>query len=179
MTDADWASTIGAIRARAGIEGASLNRMPTVADPYMMAFYKNKFTGPVMLEVLRERAVEMIFEGLRPDDLARWHIGELFQEAEMNGIYVPELGEYDLNQDGVMDVCFYQNTKPESTTPSIIFVDVTPSAESGKRRLSNGTSGEIVWNPGPREWSDKKYLYPIPEPDKVKNPALGQNPGWE
>jgi len=29
-----------------------------------------------------------------------------------------------------------------------------------------------------REWLDKKYLYPIPEADRVKNPALGQNPGW-
>ena len=132
-----------------------------------------------MLEVLRERAVELIFEGRRPDDLVRWRLGELFQEAAMNGIYVPELGEYDLNEDGIMDVCFYQNKKPASTTPSIIFVDVTASTESGKRTLSNGTSGEIVWNPGPREWADKKYLYPIPEADKVKNPALGQNPGWD
>jgi hypothetical protein len=179
MTDAEWAATIGAIRARAGITGASLTQMPTVADPYMTAFYRNKFTDPVMLEVLRERAVEMIFEGLRPDDLVRWHLGELFQDAEMNGIYVPALGEYDLNEDGVPDVCFYQNERPSSSTPSIIYVNVTPSAESGVRQLAGGTSGELIWNPGPREWLDKKYLFPIPETDRIKNPALGQNPGWE
>jgi hypothetical protein len=179
LTDAEWAATVGAIRARAGITGASLTQMPTTADPYMLAFYKNRFTDPALLEILRERAVEMIFEGLRPDDLVRWHLGELFEEAEMNGMYIPALGEYDLNEDGVMDVCFYQNDRPQSTTASIIFVNVTPSTESGTRHLSNGASGEIIWTPGPREWLDKKYLYPIPEADRVKNPVLGQNPGWD
>ncbi|MDR1331105.1 MAG: RagB/SusD family nutrient uptake outer membrane protein [Tannerella sp.] len=179
MTDGEWAATIGAIRARAGLTGPSLTQMPTAADPYMAAFYRNRFSDPVMLEVLRERAIEMIFEGLRPDDLVRWRLGELFQEADMNGIYVPGLGEYDLNEDGIMDVCFYQNEQPQSTTPSIIYVNVTPSTESGTRQLSAGASGELIWNPGPREWQDRKYLYPVPEADRIKNPALGQNPGWE
>ena len=176
MTDGDWAATIGALRTRAGITGATLTQKPTVADPYMMEFYKGKFTDPVMLEVMRERAVEMITEGLRPDDLIRWYLGELLAEAPMNGIYVPALGEYDLNGNGVMDVCFYQGERPTAAT-ALVFVDVS-SEGVGRRVLSNGTSGELIWNPGPREWLDKKYLYPIPEADRVKNPALGQNPGW-
>lgn len=176
MTDADWAETIGAIRARAGITGNTLTQKPVKADPYMMAFYKNKFTDPVLLEVLRDRAIEMITEGLRPDDLVRWRLGELFAESEMNGMYVPALGEYDLNEDGTMDVCFYQGTKP-ANAEATVFVDVT-SPGVGKRVLTNGTSGEIIWNPGAREWAEKKYLYPIPEADKIKNPNLGQNPGW-
>lgn len=177
MTDAEWAATIGALRARAGIQGPTLTQKPTVADPYMIEFYKNKFTDPVLLEVLRERAVELITEGLRPDDLIRWHLGELFADAPMNGMYIPALGEYDLNEDGIMDVCFYRGEKPASATAPV-FVDVT-SEGVGKRVLSEGNSGEILWNPGQREWSDKKYLYPIPEADKIKNPNLGQNPGWE
>ena len=177
MTDADWASTIGALRARGGITGSTLTQKPITADPYMVEFYDNKFTDPVLLEVLRERAVEMITEGLRPDDLIRWHLGELFAEAPMDGIYVPALGDYDLNGDGIMDVCFYQGEKPASSTASV-FVDVS-SQGSGKRWLSEGASGEVIWNAGAREWSDKKYLYPIPEADRTKNPNLGQNPGWE
>ena len=176
MTDGDWASTIGALRARAGISGTTLTQRPTEADPYLMEHYQGKFTDPVLLEVLRERAVEMITEGLRPDDLIRWRLGNLLAEAPMNGIYVPALGEYDLNEDGIMDVCFYQGTRPVST--ATVFVDVSTEGV-GMRVLSNGTSGELIWNPGPREWLDKKYLYPIPETDRVKNPALGQNPGWE
>ncbi|GGB96565.1 RagB/SusD family nutrient uptake outer membrane protein [Dyadobacter sediminis] len=178
MTAADWTATIGALRKRAGITGATLHTLPTVADPYMVSFFNGKFTNPVLLEVLRDRGVEMVFEGLRTDDLKRWKLGELFQTAPMNGMYVPALGEYDLNGDGIKDVYFYQGTKPASTTPSIAFVDVSPSAAVGRLQLSNGTSGEILWNPGPREWADKKYLYPIPEADRTRNPELGQNAGW-
>lgn len=178
MTAADWTATIGALRKRAGITGTTLTTLPTVADPYMLTFFSNKFTNPVLLEVLRDRGVEMIFEGLRPDDLRRWKLGDLFQSAPMNGMYVPALGEYDLNGDGKMDVVFYQGTKPPSTTPGIAFVDVSPSTAVGRIQLSNGTSGEVMWNPGARQWLDAKYLYPIPQTVKDRNPALGQNPGW-
>lgn len=178
MTDADWAATIGALRRRAGITGPTLNVKPTVADPYLVDYYLGKFTDPVLLEVMRERAVELVFEGLRPDDLKRWHIGELFEEAPMNGMYVPALGEYDLNGDGTMDVSFYQGTKPAPSNPAVALVDATPSNATGRIQLSNGTSGEVMWNPGVREWEDKKYLYPIPEADLNMNRELGQNPGW-
>jgi hypothetical protein len=178
MTNADWTATIGALRKRAGITGESLTSLPTVADPYMVDFFKGKFTNPVLLEVLRDRGTEMVFEGLRSDDLRRWKLGELFQEATLNGMYVPALGEYDLNGDGVKDVYFYQGTKPTSNVPGLAFVDVSPSTAVGRIQLSNGTSGEVLWNPGAREWADKKYLYPIPENDRTRNEALGQNPGW-
>jgi len=177
MTDSDWTSTIGALRARAGITGTTLTQKPTVADPYLIEVYKNKFTDPVMLEVLRERAVEMIMEGLRPDDLMRWRLGDLLAEAPMNGMYVPALGDYDLNGDGKIDVCFYQGSRPSSTAS--VFIDVSNSTTVGTRHLTEGTSGELVWKPGTREWMDKKYLYPIPEVSRIKNPDLGQNPGWE
>lgn len=176
MTDVEWTSTIGALRTRAGITGPTITQKPTVADPYMVEFYNNKFTDPVLLEVLRERAIEMITEGLRPDDLVRWRLGELFATAPMNGMYVPELGEYDLNEDGVMDVYFYQGEQPTDATANVL-VDVSTSGV-GRRSLTEGDSGEIIWNPGVREWLDKKYLYPIPEADRLRNPNLGQNPGW-
>ena len=153
MTDAQWTSTIGALRARAGITGPTLTQKPTEADPYMVEFYNNKFTDPVLLEVLRERAVEMITEGLRPDDLIRWRLGDLFATAPMNGMYVPALGEYDLNEDGIMDVCFYQGQVPANTTANVL-VDVTEPGV-GKRVLSEGDSGEIIWNPGMRNGTTK------------------------
>ncbi|WP_243403309.1 RagB/SusD family nutrient uptake outer membrane protein [Sphingobacterium haloxyli] len=179
MSVSEWGNTIGALRERAGIATSAASELPTSADPYLVDYYKGKFTDPVMLEVMRERAVEMIFEGLRTDDLIRWKLGELFQSSKMNGIYVPALGEYDLNDDGVMDVCFYQGDRPSSSTPGIAFVRVATSDAAGQIRLSNGTSGEIIWNPGPREWADRKYLYPIPLVDIERNENLGQNEGWK
>lgn len=176
MDNIKWAQTIGAIRERAGISGESLTKMPTSTDPYLKSFYKNKFSDPVLLEVIRERAIEMTLEGLRIDDLMRWRLGELLEKSPMNGIYIPALGEYDLNEDGIMDVCFYKGTRPTNVTAKI-FVNVA-SNEVGKRYLSDGDSGELVWNIGNREWLDKKYLYPIPEADRIKNPNLGQNPDW-
>jgi hypothetical protein len=177
MTDQLWSETIGALRARAGITGSTLTTMPTVADPYMVDFYNGKFTDPVMLEVLRERCIELVMEGFRPDDLIRWRLAELYL-APMNGMYVPALGIYDFNNDGVNDVVFFQGTRPTGVTATA-FVNVSPSTASGMRTLSGGASGEILWNPGPRVWNDRNYLYPIPEADVIKNPNLGQNHGWE
>lgn len=178
MDATSWASTIGELRKRGGIPASIANQLPATADPYLVNYYKGKFTDAILLEVLRERAVEMIFEGLRTDDLIRWRMGDLFQTATMGGMYVPRLGEYDLNGDGKNDVYFYQGTKPTSTTTGIAFVDVSTSNAVGKLQLSNGTSGELRWNPGPREWLDKKYLYPIPETAFINNKNLGQNEGW-
>lgn len=179
MTDTEWTATIGQLRARAGLTGPTLNTVPAVADPYLLNYYRGRFTDPILLEVVRERAVEMVFEGLRPNDLLRWKLGELFADSKMNGIYVPALGEYDLNEDGIADVYFYQGERPADVShPSVALVDVSPSTSAGRIQLANGTSGEVMWNPGAREWDDKKYLYPIPQTDLERNPALGQNPDW-
>jgi len=178
MNSTEWIATIGALRERAGISAAVANQLPTVADPYLVNYYKGKFTNPILLEVIRERTVEMIFEGLRTDDLMRWSLGGLLQSANMNGMYIPALGEYDLNGDGKNDVYFYQGQKPSSTTPGIVFVNVNATNGVGQLTLSKGNAGEILWNPGVRQWEDKKYLFPIPESALVRNKNLGQNKGW-
>lgn len=178
MSASEWALTIGALRKRAGIPQNIADMLPTVADPYLVNYYNGKFTDAIMLEVMRERAVEMIFEGLRTDDLIRWRMGDMFQKVKFNGMFIPALGEYDLNDDGIMDVCFYQGTKPQSTTKNIAYVQISTGNSAGQVQLSEGDHGELIWNPGEREWQDKKYLYPIPKTDYERNPALGQNKDW-
>ena len=59
LTDADWAATIGVLRSRAGITGG-LTAKPTVVDPYLQSTYFPAITDPVILEVRRERGIELM-----------------------------------------------------------------------------------------------------------------------
>lgn len=180
LTNQDWALTVGALRARAGITGG-LTTKPTVADPYLVTNYFPNITDPTILEIRRERGIELSLEGLRFPDLLRWKRGELM-EKEWNGFYVPALvTPMDLNEDGILDVAFYQGTRPSPAVPGVTYVDVSPKIGSAvnSQLLKNGTSGELIWmNEIPRKWSDKNYYYPIPLNDLQRNPNLKQNPGW-
>jgi hypothetical protein len=180
LTDADWALTIGKLRARAGIT-SGLTTKPTVADTYLTTKYFPDITDPVILEIRRDRGIELCMEGFRFYDLIRWKHGELMA-MEWNGMYVPALvTPMDLNEDGVLDVAFYQGTKPSPAVLGVTYIDVS-STSGGKpnpQLLKNGTSGELTWlNTIPRVWNAKNYYYPIPEADRLMNTALVQNPGW-
>ena len=179
LTDEDWAATVGVLRARGGITGG-LTSKPTTIDPYLQSVYFPNITDPSILEIRRERGVELSLEGLRFKDILRWKRGELMNQ-EWNGFYVPALNTLmDLNEDGINDVVFYQGTKPNLGT-GVTYVDVSPTigGKVNSQLLKNGTSGELTWlNDVPREWNDKMYYYPIPQTDVLANPSLGQNPGW-
>lgn len=180
LTNAEWTSTIGVLRARGGIT-SGLNTLPTVADPYLTTNYFPDITNPVILEVRRERGIELCAEGQRFSDILRWKRGDLMQ-MEWNGFYVPSLNTpMDLNEDGVLDVAFYQGTRLTPAVAGVTYVDVsaTISGKVNSQRLKNGTSGELTWmNEISRKWNDKQYFYPIPQNDVLLNPKLGQNPGW-
>lgn len=175
FTDADWAKTIGALRARAGITGGLTTR-PTVADPYLQAHYFPDISDPVLLEIRRERGIELALEGFRWDDLIRWKHGELVLNT-WNGFYVPALNTLmDLNADGKPDVYFYTGSAPTNKVSGVTYVSVSgPSL-----KLSNGSSGELHWLDNvSRTWSDYMYLNPIPYSALQLNPNLGQNPVWQ
>jgi starch-binding outer membrane protein, SusD/RagB family len=175
LTDAEWAQTIGALRARAGITGG-LTSLPTVVDPYLKSVYFPDISSPVILEVRRERGIELAMEGFRFYDIVRWARGPLM-EMEWRGIYVPQANQnIDLDENGTPDVNFMVTNIPTNQRVA----GVTYISVSGNDfKLANGSSGEIVWrNDIPRKWEQKNYLYPIPEADLLTNPALKQNPGW-
>jgi hypothetical protein len=175
LTNQDWTITVGALRARAGITGG-LTTKPTTADPYLVANYFPNITDPSILEIRRERGIELSLEGFRFQDILRWKRGELM-EQEWNGFYVPALNTpLDLNEDGILDVVFYQGTKPNISGVTT-FVDVSPKIGSAVNslQLKNGTSGELVWmNEIRRKWNDKNYVYPIPLNDLQRNPNLNK-----
>ena len=179
MTNADWALSIGALRKRAGITGG-LTTLPTVVDNYLKTNYFPEINDPILLEVRRERGIELCLEGFRFDDIVRWKRGELMQ-MEWNGMYVPSLNTpLDLNEDGILDVAFYKTTAPTKIS-GVTYVEVTPliAGKPNSQLLAGDTSGELTWlNNIPRKWLDKNYYYPIPTGDIITNPNLKKNPGW-
>ncbi len=179
LTDGDWAITIGALRKRAGITGG-LTTKPATIDPYLQTKYFPGISDPVILEVRRERGIELTLEGFRFYDIIRWKRGELM-ETVWNGIWVPALDTpLDLNGDGILDVAFYK-VLPANRPAGVTYINVSATINGvpNSQRLSNDTFGEITWLANiPRKWEEKKYYYPIPEVDRTANPNLAQNPGW-
>lgn len=176
LTDADWEKTIGALRGRAGITGG-LDKKPTTADPYMMSIYTG-VTDPVILEIRREREIELILEGLRLDDLKRWACGKLWETAAWDGIYIPALNTpLDLNGDGTNDVFVTEDSKYSGPYKSIAMY----TGDNLKVvKLADDTKGGYRLNYEiSRVWNDNMYIYPIPEIVIQKNPNLKQNPGWD
>ena len=180
LTNQEWALTIGALRARAGITGG-LSIKPIVADPYLVKNYFPNISDPTILEIRRERGIELSLEGFRFSDILRWKRGELM-ERPWNGFHVAALNvPMDLNEDGILDVAFYQGTRPTPAVSGVTYVDVSARIGTAvnSQLLKNGTSGELNWmNEIPRKWNDRNYLYPIPLNDLQRNPKLIQNPGW-
>lgn len=176
LTDADWEKTIGALRGRAGITGG-LDKKPTTADPYMMSIYTG-VSDPVILEVRREREIELILEGLRLNDLKRWACGKLWETAAWDGIYIPALNTpLDLNGDGTNDVFVTEDSKYSGPYKSIAMY----TGDNLKVvKLADDTKGGYRLNYEiSRVWNDNMYIYPIPEIVIQKNPNLKQNPGWD
>ena len=66
----------------------------------------------VILEIRRERAIELTQEGFRFDDLVRWKAGACINQSIM-GMYFPGAGEYDLSGDGQIDVVLYDEGDTE------------------------------------------------------------------
>jgi starch-binding outer membrane protein, SusD/RagB family len=173
LTAAEWAQTVGTLRARAGITGG-LTALPTAVDPYLQATYFPDISNPVILEVRRERSIELALEGFRFYDIVRWRRGALM-EMPWTGIYVPQANQdLDLDEDGRADVHFFTVSAPANRQPGVLYIGV-----NGDHRLTGGTSGELVWRRDvARKWEPKNYLYPIPETHLLTNPNLKQNPGW-
>ena len=140
----------------------------------MVDYFMNTVSDPVLLEIRRERGVELFMENLRWDDDMRWAMGYLL-ERDWHGIYVPAMNvNYDLDGDGKADVCFVTR-QPSSTTKGVQYRII-----GNDFQLTDGTSGNLVsYKNVERRWNDKKYVRPIPTKALNDNPNLGQNPGWE
>ncbi|MDY0183272.1 MAG: RagB/SusD family nutrient uptake outer membrane protein [Proteiniphilum sp.] len=130
----------------------------------------------VILEIRRERAIELNQEGFRFEDLVRWKAGYSIDQ-EINGIYFKQPGAYDLTGDGVSDAILYAEGTSKPTAP-----DGVQLLEIGKDiLLTEGDHGYIYYhkNIARTPFSEvRDYLYPIPINERSLNNNLTQNPGW-
>jgi hypothetical protein len=174
FTATDWSNTVQKLRARAGITNAPY---PASADPYLTTTYFPNISDPALLEIRRERGIELVCEGLRFDDIRRWKAGKELMTMPYLGVYVPQLNTpYAMNGDGVLNVSFV-TANPANPLKGVIYYLINGTVVT----LTNGTYGNIHWlanYDATRKWDDKFYYYPIPTNELVLNPNLGQTPGW-
>ena len=181
LTADDLAKTVNVIRARVGMPG--LSAVPTEPDALMKEYYPNAKGEQLaaILEIRRERTVELFCEGFRQWDLLRWNEGKWLTPkatSGFQGIYIPGYGEYDLDKDGKMDICVYDGAgdNPKTSVPA------TNVIKTGAGwTLSDGTSGYLTYYASEDyAWDDSKdYLWPIPVDQRSATyGALSQNPGW-
>lgn len=173
LTQADLDVSINRLRNRVGMPSLQLSVANANPDPVLQATYSN-VTGAntgVLLEIRRERRVELVLEGFRYDDLMRWKNGKLL-ETHFKGMYFPGVGVYDLNNNGTNDVEIYEGSANGGTSQTVEL--------GGVITFSNGSAGNLVpFADRNKSFNENRdYLYPIPSGDIQLNPNLEQNPGW-
>lgn len=177
IIQADIDKSIKLLRDRVAMPNLNLVTANATSDPYLESEYPNVNTGSnkgVILEIRRERRIELIKEGLRYNDILRWKEGKRF-ERPFYGMYFPGAGEYDLDHNGVIDLVIYQGTKPKT-------VAGRQYQKLGELVLENGAlGGRIITMPMiEKKWIEAKdYFYPIPTQELLLNTKLIQNPGWD
>lgn len=188
ITDADWSLTVGALRRRAGITGGT-ESLPTVADPYLQSTFYPDVASPVLLEIRRERAIELVAEGMRFDDVRRWKCGALIETLPWTGIHIPALEQpVDVNGDGVNDYYF---TEGEAASAPAAYRNIAIRVNQdgvGLCAEANPASGyDLVYKTpaGDRYWypDGRQYLYPIPakviRDYRNAGYTISQNPEWD
>lgn len=182
LTQADLNKSINLLRARVDMPPLVMAVANANPDPYQEAMYPNVDQGAnkgVILEIRRERRIEMFNEGLRWDDLMRWKAGSKLTQP-MVGIYFPGVGNYDFTGNGQADVNV--NTGSTAGAPSSVSSFININQRTLRNPITgaqNAPSGNLdpFYQGGVFDES-RDYLYPIPLADLKLNPQLEQNPNW-
>ncbi len=183
LSQADLDLSINKLRARAGMPNLNLAQANANPDPYLADMYpnvSNTANKGVILEIRRERRIELFNEGQRWDDLMRWKEGKKVTKP-MVGVYFSGVGGHDFTGDGNADV-FLHTGSTTGAPPT-----VTSMININQRTLWNpitgqqkATSGNL--DPFPQGGvfdEERDYFFPIPSEDLKLNENLKQNPGWK
>lgn len=175
LTQTDLDKSVNKLRDRVNMPHLSMADANANPDALLQQYYPNvtqsSNTG-VILEIRRERTVELALEGFRMWDMFRWREGQQFTKP-FEGCYFPGEGEYDMDEDGTNDLLLYTTSKGSFDGTSYQIgkdIILTNSTSGNIHALSNIT---ITWD------ENRDYLWPIPASERVlTGGALTQNPGW-
>ena len=182
LSQTDLDKSINLLRKRVGMPNLDMNAANSAPDRYLSASetgYPNVSGSNkgVILEIRRERTIELMQEGFRFDDLVRWKAGSCIDQSIV-GMYFPGAGGYDLSGDGKADVILYAEGEAKPTADAGVLV-----YKIGKDViLSDGNKGYLYYhkNINRTPFSEERdYLYPIPTDERSLNHNLTQNPGWK
>lgn len=183
ITQADLDKSINLIRDRVELPPTVIGQI--VSDPTLKAQFPG-ISNELLLEIRRERRVELVSEDFRWDDLHRWSAGNLIEQVQ-EGIYLDKFGVFDISGDGVPEMGVYEdeasNPIPENDRGNYSFYYLKSNTGSlNTFTLSKGTSGHIVLNGeiGSRKFVEpRSYYWPIPITQITVNPNLEQNKFWK
>jgi len=174
LSQGDIDQSVKLLRDRVGMPNLNVAASNANPDPYEAARYSAKNISGVILEIRRERRIELVIENFRWSDICRWKEGTMLTRP-FKGMYFPGLGSYDLDNDGKTDVVIYEGTKP-SGPKGPAYLKLGTEID-----LENGTSGGSVMvnrNIAKGFNENRDYLYPVPIQERTLNPNLTQNPNW-
>lgn len=170
LNQSDLDASVNMVRARAGMPSMQLNGLSV--DPVLANRYDN-VTGSMqaaILEIRRERRVELAIENFRYDDLIRWEEGELLAEPFM-GMYLPATGNLDIDGDGTDDIALVESLPAEQGGVQYLVLGTDFNLENGMIRMYPDLNKTFE--------DPKHYLFPLPRTELLLNSNLSQNPGWE
>lgn len=181
LTQDDLRISINKLRSRAGMPDLDMAKANANPDWYLSSTeygYPN-VTGAnkgVILEIRRERTIEMTQEGQRFNDLVRWKAGPCIDQA-ITGMYFPGPGEYDLTGDGNANLILYpEGTAKPAERPNVYIYELGKDIF-----LTEGSKGYMAFHKDVQRTKfneGRDYLYPIPSGERSLNKNLTQNPGW-
>jgi starch-binding outer membrane protein, SusD/RagB family len=116
--------------------------------------YANWGVSSNIVEIRRERRVELFMEGFRYDDLRRWKLGKKLENKD-----------FGMRWDAANQNRFDPQKKATIKTSMI----------NGVPYLEPYQGTDYA---NPKFDEAKHYLWPIPTNSISQNPELGQNPGW-
>lgn len=147
ITQNDLNISINRLRDRVAMPHLHLANVPV--DPR----HANEEISPLIVEIRRERMVELAVEGFRYKDLMRWRQGKELTEQAMGMRWNAKA-----------------KARYEGAHPATV-------EEPGTGKMYINPFAGLDWD-NPVFNPDKHYLWPIPKSVLSKNPNITQNPGW-